>query len=485
MTADTTPETTTQAATPQAATDTTTATTQAATDTTTEPTTADPTTTAPTTVNRTTTAPTTTAPAAVEYARFAEKLRAVGLVPDPWLDAQPRFATEPTLISAKDYQQVCAAAEAMTEVHQELASLVASYAALLDTYFALGPVGRALWEVSITERAEEARAEVHWHGVARADVFLTDSGPVFCELNADTPSGHAEAVTLSEVFHEHPGLDPNQHFEQRMQALFKFTAARLGLTLTQTSVGIVYPTELTEDLGLILLYQRWLAAWGAKVTLGSPFNLGQAKDGRVSLLGEPCDIIVRHYKTDWWIEREPVWKSGAYTDAEPLTGPLRLLFDAQLAGKLAVLNPWGAIVPQNKRCLALMWEQKQRFSARSQAFIERYLPVTYRMEAFAHDRLVAERAAWVIKSDYGCEGEETLVGAFTSDADWGAALKDAVAHRWIVQRAFTPRLDAAGRICNLGVYLIAGLTSGMYGRLSVGPTNVTALSTAIRISEQA
>jgi hypothetical protein len=205
----------------------------------------------------------------------------------------------------------------------------------------------------------------------------------------------------------------------------------------------------------------------------------------VSLLGQPCDIIVRHYKTDWWTERESVWKKAAFADAEPLTGPLGPLLSAQLAGRVAVLNPWGAIIPQNKRCLALMWEQKQRFSARSRGFIERYLPMTHRMEAFDLDRLRNERAEWVLKSDYGCEGDETLVGSFTSDADWRAALEDAVPHRWIVQRAFTPKLDDSGRNCNLGVYLIAGATSGMYGRLSVGPTNVTALSTAIRISEHA
>ena len=32
--------------------------------------------------------------------------------------------------------------------------------------------------------------------LARADVFLTDEGPRVCEINCDTPSGEAEAVTL-------------------------------------------------------------------------------------------------------------------------------------------------------------------------------------------------------------------------------------------------------------------------------------------------
>lgn len=418
-----------------------------------------------------------------DYASFAAELRADGLVSDPWLDGQPRFAAEPTYIDAADYHQVCHAAEAMTEVHEELVELVCEDPTLIDTYFALGPVGRALWELS---RAQyESAKSAHWHGVARADVFLTESGPVFCELNADTPSGHAEAVTLSRVFCSWPGIDPNDEFELRMRALFEFTAANFGLALTETTVGIVYPTELTEDLSLILLYRRWLEAWGAKVVLGSPFNLASHRDERVSLLGTPCDVIVRHYKTDWWTERESAWKNTSYRDAAPLTAALQQVLRAQLAGRVAVLNPWGAIVPQNKRCLALMWEQKHRFSTRSQGFIERYLPVCHRFETFDRGRLLADRTAWVLKSDYGCEGDETLVGSFTSDADWVTAVENAVPRRWIVQRAFTPRLDAQDRNCNYGVYLIAGAASGMYGRLSVGPTTTTALSTAIRISEHA
>lgn len=415
----------------------------------------------------------TPAQATSTYGEFAAKIRAVGLVRDPWLDGQPRFATEPTYLSATDYRAVCHAAEAMTEVHQEVVTLVREDPELLRSYFSLGPVGRVLWEAS----------DGLWHGMARADIFLTQSGPVFCELNADTPSGHAEAITLSQVFRQHTGEDPNRNLEHRTRAWFEFVASRLGLTLDQLSVGILYPTELTEDLGLIQLYRAWLTAWGARVTLGSPFNLASSGDGGVNLFGVPCDVMLRHYKTDWWTEREPAWKTARYTDDAPLASQLALLLSAEAAGRVTVLNPWGALIAQNKRCLALMWEQKQRFSVRAQAYIEQFLPESQRMESFDIATLKRERASWVLKSDYGCEGEETLVGEFTSDTEWSTAIDDIVPRRWVVQRAFTPRQDQHGRICNLGVYLVAGAASGMYGRLSVGPTNVTALSTAIRIMD--
>jgi len=38
-----------------------------------------------------------------------------------------------------------------------------------------------------------------------------------------------------------------------------------------------------------------------------------------------------------------------------------------VAGTLAVVNPLGAVVPQNKRCFALMWEQIHRFPPEAQA----------------------------------------------------------------------------------------------------------------------
>ena len=409
---------------------------------------------------------------AAAYARFAERVRGEGLLSDPWLDGQPRFATQAMSLADRDWQAAVHAAETMAQVHDELVNLVTRDAGLLDAYFKLGPVGRAMWEC----------AAPRWHGVARADVFLTASGPVLCELNSDTPSGQAEAVTLSRLFSDGKGHDPNQDLEARFCAVVAHAAHGLGKPLTGLTVGILYPTEFTEDLGLVLLYERWLVARGARVVLGSPFNLQPAPDGRVALMGQPCDVFVRHYKTDWWAERDPVWLADPpFPDQEPLTQALALLLAAEAESKIAVLNPFGAIVPQNKRSLALLWEEQQRFSPEGQAAIGRYLPPTYRLETQSLPSLRQEREAWVLKSDYGCEGEETIVGRAATQAVWEESLAQAVPGRWIAQRCFEPVRDPSGCECNLGVYLIAGAACGLYARRSVGPTDATALSTAVRI----
>src|SRR5207302_6897938 len=120
-----------------------------------------------------------------------------------------------------------------------------------------------------------------WHGIARADVFETEGGLQICELNCDTPSGEAEAVLLNAVVARRLGfgggpalVDPNAGLERAFGDLVRaFAGAVERDRRAPLTVGILYPTELVEDLSMILLYQRWLEAGGWRVVLGSPFDL--------------------------------------------------------------------------------------------------------------------------------------------------------------------------------------------------------------------
>ena len=40
------------------------------------------------------------------------------------------------------------------------------------------------------------------------------------------------------------------------------------------TVGIVYPTELTEDLGLVALYRRWLEERGCDAIIAQGYEAG-------------------------------------------------------------------------------------------------------------------------------------------------------------------------------------------------------------------
>ncbi len=399
----------------------------------------------------------------MSYTAFAARLRATGVLSDPWLDGAPRFEEAPVVLAADEADALAAAAEDVVAALNELVRLIDG--PRLDR-LGLTPCQRIMWHASAP----------HWHGLARADAFFTQAGVQVCEVNCDTPSGEAEAVILNRLA-ARPGLrDPNAGLGPRLAALVETVAPRHG------TVGLLYPTELTEDLSMIALYRELFAARGWRVALGSPYNLARAPGGGLALLGEPVDALVRHYKTDWWGEREPVWRSAAPpNDAEPLDGPLGLVTAAVLEGSCAVVNPLAAVVPQNKRAFALLWEELDRLPAWAADTVRRHVPYTARLECLSTERLASEREDWVLKSDYGCEGDEVLIGAELGEADWREALADAVPGRWVAQRRFVPRPGRAP-VVNHGVYVAAGRAAGILTRLSEGKTDCGARTVATLVA---
>src|SRR5439155_20342959 len=99
------------------------------------------------------------------------------------------------------------------------------------------------------ERRMWLAAAPHWHLLARADVFFTESGPVVCELNSDTPSGQAEAVLLNAYAAARcpSSVDLNAGLGHRYtEAVAAYAARLLGVDPDwPLATAIVYPTELT------------------------------------------------------------------------------------------------------------------------------------------------------------------------------------------------------------------------------------------------
>jgi len=327
-----------------------------------------------------------------------------------------------------------------------------------------------------------------WHGIARADVFVTAEGHAITELNCDTPTGEAEAVVLGRLAREeHPDLlDPNAGLERAFAAMVDVMFERLVDRPAPRTIGIVYPTEFTEDLSVIRLYRRWLQDAGYEVVLGSPYNLGVGADGaRATLFGRPLGALLRHYKTDGWGERASAWDDETLPDALPLAGPLGIALEASLRRRTAIINPFGAVVPQNKRLMAFMWEHVHRFSVRGRGLVERYVPWTSRLETVHGERLRADREGWVLKSDYGAEGDEVVIGRETDEAAWQATLAHARPGRWIAQRYFEAlperRPGGAGQPLNYGVFLIGGEACGLFVRRQSGATDDHAVSVPVLV----
>jgi glutathionylspermidine synthase len=395
------------------------------------------------------------------YSAFAEKILASGLITDPWLAGEPRFRQESVILGATQARAMSRAAEAIAEVYNELCLLVADDPESLDSFFCLTPYQKAMWMAS----------QPLWHGVARADVFVTKEGLQIAELNCDTPTGEAEAIVLGALASREGTSDPNTTLAPRILEATELLAG----PLPDKRAALVYPTELPEDLPLVRLYKRELEARGWAVTLGSPYNLTY-EGGRLRLFDAPVSLVVRHYKTDWWSERQSAWDDEEVPDAAPLDEPLEAVLAAMLDGKCSVVNPFGAVVPQNKRAMAFMWERIHRFTPRSQEVIRDLVPPTRRLEAIHTEQLLAQKDDWVLKSDYGAEGDEVIIGKLTTQEIWSASLMHARPGRWIVQRLFEPTDDV-----NYGVFVVAGATAGFYARIQSGATDDRALSAPLLV----
>ncbi len=407
------------------------------------------------------------------YESFAARVTASGLVTDPWLAGAPRFRAEPVVLDAKAARAMMRAAERVAEVYNELCLLVEGEPEVLDTFFGLTGWQKAMWLSS----------QPLWHGVARADVFVTAEGLQIAELNCDTPTGEAEAIVLGRLLCEdHPELDdPNALLGDRIaDASIAMADAVLGRALEPRAAAVVYPTELPEDLGLVRLYRALFEARGFEVVLGSPYNL-TFEDGALCAFGRPVSLVLRHYKTDWWGERQSAWLDEELPDPAALDAPLEAVLAAELAGKAAVVNPFGAVVPQNKRAMAFMWEHIHRFSSRAQDAIRELVPVTKRLEAIHVEQLRAQKADWVLKSDYGAEGDEVVIGRVATVEAWDATLRLARPGRWIAQRFFEAEANAEGEIVNHGVYVVAGEAAGIYGRVQAGATDERAFSVPVGV----
>ncbi len=414
----------------------------------------------------------------LSYGEFARQLYATGILSDPWLNGRERFRLSGVLLAPQQLQALYTVAERVTHIYHELAEIVLAQPELLDEFFGLTPFQKAMWLAS----------EGRWHGIARVDLFVCTDGRIrACELNSDTPSGEAETVLLNQLLHPyHPNTeDPNKAFDERfwqmLQVSHQATVSRSPVPLLSRSLqraAIIYPTDMPEDLSMIALYRQWLETRGCEVVLGSPYNLGLDAQRRVTVLGKPVELIIRHYKTDWWGERELIWENQTpYPDPDPLERELLLLLEAENEGHVTVVNPFGAVVTQNKLAMALMWERQELFSAQAREWIVEHIPETRRLAVLDAEHLPREE--WVLKSDYGCEGDSVVIGAFTKPSDWRLVFATTIKKHWVAQRFFevAPVVEAENKLLpNYGVYLLGGRAAGLFTRLSQQATDYTSVT---------
>lgn len=387
----------------------------------------------------------------------------------PYTLGKARLRPLPCFVPSRRMKALRTAASAVCRAYDDLSDILARDPSHLSEFFSLKPLQKMLWYSSGSL----------WHGIARADIFCTTDGALaVAEVNSDTPSGVDEAILLGQFAESRfpDFLNPNRHFAEAFLAVVNGAFNGLRSPSRARTVALIYPTDIPEDQGMLMLYQSWLEEAGYTVVLGAPSNVERGENGRASLFGTEIDVLIRHYKTDWWCERVNVWNDARpIPDAAPILRELQNVIEPMAGGHLAVVNPFGAVVTQNKLSLAFFHERIDLFRRDSQETIRRYIPETKRLSSFESGVLEREKAEWVLKSDYGCEGSEVIVGRITGAEAWRNALQLAAPAHWIAQRYFEAEKQDGGLTENYGVYLAGGTPAGLYVRLSGSVTGNTAV----------
>jgi len=291
----------------------------------------------------------------------------------PYADGEARLRSTPCVVPSRRMKALRTAASAVCLAYDDLCDILARDPSHLTEFFSLTPLQKMLWYSSGSL----------WHGIARADIFCTTDGSLaVAEVNSDTPSGADEAYLLGQFAESRfPGfLNPNRRLTEAFLSVINRGYEGLRSRSAVPTVALVYPTDIPEDQGMLMLYQAWLEKAGFRVLLGSPSNVEKGKNGRAMLFGTEIDVLFRHYKSDWWCERANVWKDAReIPDGAPLLRELQNVIGPMAEGDLAVVNPFGAVVTQNKLSLAFFHEKICLFKAASQETIRRYIPETKRL----------------------------------------------------------------------------------------------------------
>ncbi len=276
--------------------------------------------------------------------------------------------------------------------------------------------------------------------LSRVDLLLHEDGHfVACEINADCPGGHNEALGLPALARRagyRSGHDPT--------CVVDALAERLARASSGEPVALLYATAYADDLQVCAIVKKALAARGVHAVLASP--TAPRRVGRTLFVGRtPVRAIYRFFPTEWLVGQANLddlrWavESGTVTD----------------------LTAFAHIHAQSKLVLARMPEAP-------------HLAATYALEEFDLARLVAERASWVVKRAFGRVGDQVFVGALLTDHEFVDVVREAAAavvagESWIVQR-FVPQraieTPFGPRLLTLGAYVLDGKFVGYFARLT-------------------
>jgi glutathionylspermidine synthase len=366
------------------------------------------------------------------------------LVWDAWTGGQRRVDLHPLVLGADVHERAVGAARAAWSL---------AHAASERAHSDEAEATRYRFHPDVTRLCQASRRAGDVASLVRVDLLLRDDGRfVACEINADCPGGHNEALglpRLAALAGARGGKSPNSVVERLVERLFDLSGGRGS---PRGAVALVFATAWAEDLQVCALLERLLTERGARAVRVPPTALVADADGGLTYRGERVAVLYRFYPTEYMEEQDGV----------------EVIARAVEAGRVATLSSFSHMYAQSKLSMArVLAAEPVRGGA--------VFPETHAFTDVPAAVLERERERWVVKRALSRVGEHVLIGASTDDHTWRRALAE-IAEReraddevWIAQRLVDQRpVDTpwGPRWLTLGAYLLDGEFVGYFARLS-------------------
>lgn len=355
-------------------------------------------------------------------------------------DAQA-LAGYPLLLSRAAWRELAALAEALA---RETGQMEDELARRPELHPRLG-VPRALATVLAANASCEGRPAAP--RIQRFDFHPTRDGWRLSEVNSDVPGGFTESSRFAALVAEATGEGavPGDAAAAWCESIAR--AAGPG-----GQVALLSAPGWVEDAQVVAHLAARLRATGLRVHLAQPRHLRWA-GGRASMDSDfargELDAVVRFYQAEWMASL-----------------PCRASWAPLLAGaRTVVTNPGCAALTESKR-LPLVWGDLDAPHATWRSVLPQTLD--------PRDAPDVLRGDWVLKPAYGNTGDDVAMRSATSCAGWTRRVLGALVRprHWVAQRRFeVERVDTpAGPVAAcIGVYVVDGRATGVYGRVTRGP----------------
>ncbi len=374
---------------------------------------------------------------------FEQALARSYLIFDAYVSGERRVDLHPILLSATHHQEAVTCAITTAKLISQIAALAHQDEAEARCYGFSDDVRRL---AAASWNAHDR------YSLYRVDLLWGEDGFRACEINADCPGGHNEALglpLLSQAAGFWSGVNPTTVVDKLCDALIE-------LSRGEGAIALIYATAYAEDLQVCALIHRELQRRGVAALLASPTAL--RRKGKGLCIGkQKVSVLYRYFPTEYMEGQRNL------TD----------ILDAVATGSVRTLSNFAEMFTQSKLAFARAHVHQESLSPTEREGL-RFVPVTYAVSDVSEEQLHAERPKWVLKRALGRVGEEVFVGSLLSDEDWIRVLaqakqEHAQGEAWIVQ-AFVPQRPIwtpfGPRLLTLGAYVLNGRFCGYFARLT-------------------